>query len=424
MQSFIYRLASMGLRFCCPLLILAISTPEMMGGYYLFSVYFTFVVFLIALELAVPFSRKYLRRDRAAWRRRVFSSFVATQLELSAVLAIPVALVYGLGADAGPGRVALFGLAIVSETCVNEVGRFFWNIGQAKIASRRDFIRSVIFVTAVCAAVVWDDAVVSGVSLSIIVVCNGCILARELFVWGDRDWMIRGGFLVRRAHLIRWMTRIGGSLGESLPQVVHMQVLALHPLIERAVIESRISLEMVGAYSFQYSVIQSGSSLLLMPVVAMTRRSILGANAPGEWARAYTLSLTLLAKIMLVSGALAVMAHFSIPILADLLHKNVSSTLPGLIAALLAGITATFSAAVSPLYARRGRLLRANVLALAAMLPMAALLLPAWHGQGSEVTVMSAIMLAAALQIGLRVQYLVVGANQPMALRQGGGGAT
>jgi hypothetical protein len=422
-ESFIYRLASMGLRFCCPLLILAVSTPETMGSYYLFSVYFTFVVFLIALELAVPFSRKYLRRDRPAWRRKVFSSFVATQLGLSAVLAAPVALVYWLGADAGPVLVVLFALAILTETCVNEVGRFFWNIGQAKIASRRDLVRSLIFVTAVTAAVVFDDTVVSVVSLGIIVVCNTGILWRELRVWGDGEWMARGKFMVGRTQTMRLMKRVGRSVGESLPQVVHMQVLALHPLIERAVIESRIGMEMVGAYSFQYSVIQSGASLLLMPVVAMTRRSILAANGPGEWSRAYSLSLTLLLKIMLVAGALAVVAHFAIPILAAVLNKNISSTLPALTAALLAGVTATFSAAVSPLYARRGRLLRANVLALAAMLPMAALLLPGWHGHSSELTVMGAIMLAATLQMSLRVLYLIGGVrtNESLPLRQGGG---
>ena len=39
--------------------ILAISTPEMMGGYYLFSVYFTFVVFLIALSSIMSFAMTF-----------------------------------------------------------------------------------------------------------------------------------------------------------------------------------------------------------------------------------------------------------------------------------------------------------------------------------------------------------------------------
>src|SRR5687768_10276173 len=93
-RAFAYRVASMGLRFACPLFILAVSTPTLMGAYYLFAAYFTFVVFLIALELAIPFSRKYLRHQREARQRKVFTSFVLSQLGLSLVLAVPATAVY------------------------------------------------------------------------------------------------------------------------------------------------------------------------------------------------------------------------------------------------------------------------------------------------------------------------------------------
>lgn len=409
MESFIYRLASMGLRFSCPLLILAVSTPAMMGKYYLFSAYFTFVVFLIALELAIPYSRRYLRRDQPAWRRRVFSSFVVSQLGLSVALAVPVCVVYFVGSEAAPSLVLLFALVVISETCINEVGRFFWNIGQARIASRRDLVRSVVFVSAVTAAVVIDQEVVSRVSLGIIFVCNVLILVYELHSWGTGADILVTLLHSRWASARHMVRRIVRAVGESLPQVIHMQVLAVQPLLERALIESRIGVEMVGAYSFQYSVIQAATSLFLLPLIATTRRAILGAGSPSDWVQAHDLSIKLLLKVLLTCTLMATMAHFAIPLMAVVLGKSVSSSILVLIAALLAASAATFSAAVSPLYARRGRLLRANSVAFANLLPMVLVLVADESQSFGTASVMTAIMLTAAMQMIFRLSYLVRG---------------
>lgn len=415
MRSFVYRAASLGLRFACPLFILAISTPALMGKYYLFAAYFTFVVFLIALELAIPFSRKYLRQRRQAGQRKVFTAFMLSQFGLSLVLAVPATAVYFLGAPGSPCLILLFALAVVSEACINELGRFFWNIGRADTVSRRDFLRSIIFVGAMAMSVAIDREIVSAISLGTIIVCNMSLLAREMHVWGSEEGLLRMLLHTRFIHVRRIARRLLPAIGEALPQVLHMQIMALQPLLERTVIENRAGIEMVAPYSFQYSVVQSGASLFLVPLVATTRRAILSANSPAEWAEAHSISLWLLPKVLLLASLLAVGAHFAVPIAADALGKELSSNVIVLLAALLASVAASYAAAISPLYARTGRLWRANSAALLSMLPLMLLSIPDLAStQNQQLIVMLAIMATAAAQIIVRFDY-VAGSRKPTA---------
>lgn len=407
MKSFAYRLVSMGARFCCPLIILAISTPATMGEYYLFTTYFTFIVFLIALELGVPFSRKYLRSSGPG-KRRVFASFVITQLALSFTLAAPATAVYFIGASGMPLVVVLFFFAVVTESCVNEVGRFFWNIGQTKVASRRDLFRSLIFVFAVLAAVVVNDEIVSGVSLGLIICSNALILVYEMRVWGDRGLVATTLLYVnrRRARLMYW--RVLRSVDDSLPQVVHIQILSLVPLLERSLIGSKIGLEAVAAYSFQYSVIQTGASLFLLPVVAQVRRTILSAKSSTDISSAQKESLGLLLNILAVATVLALIAHFAVPYITEILKKGIASSAIVLAAALLSSSVATFSSAISPLYGHKGRLVRANVITVLCITPLAMSFLYRLDGVcGNALQVMMVIALAATAQMVVRVFYLL-----------------
>jgi hypothetical protein len=408
LRAFAYRVLALGLRFGCPLLILAMSTPEMMGKYYLFIAYFTFVVFLIAMETAIPFSRKYLRQRNESRRRSVFTSFVASQFVLSLVLAVPATGVFFLGASGPVYLMALFLAAVISEACVNEVGRFFWNIGQVDTVSRRDFLRAVIFVIAMAASVMVSKEVVTATSLGTIATCNAILLVREMRVWGAA----RQRFLLfLRAPGSRFrsvMTRVRLAVRESLPQVVHLQIMALQPLLERLVIDQRVGAELVGSYSFQYSVVQAGASLFLLPVVAATRRAILSATDSTQWGEAHGKSLRLLAHVFALTILLAGISHFALPVVAVLLGKTISSSVMVIMAAQLAAAAATYATAISPLYAKPGRLWRANLAALFSMLPLFVLFFTkvlAVESQEAVVTI--AIMITSVAQIAIRICYVV-----------------
>jgi hypothetical protein len=128
MSAFLFRLSALAVRFLCPLVALALSSPETMGKYYLFISYFTFVVGVSALELAVPFSRKYLRCRGDKQRRLVFAGFMTNQMVVTTALAIPAGMLVASWAGVPAILIPMFCLSLATEACVNEVGRFFWNI--------------------------------------------------------------------------------------------------------------------------------------------------------------------------------------------------------------------------------------------------------------------------------------------------------
>jgi hypothetical protein len=326
------------------------------------------------------------------------------------VLAVPATAMYFLKTPGPYYLILLFALAVISEACINEVGRFFWNTGHADTVSRRDFLRSAIFVGAMAVSVAIEKEVVSAISLGTIVVCNVSLLAREMHVWGNDKGLASMLLRTRPIHVWRIARRLRSAIGESLPQVLHMQIIALQPLLERAVIEHRSGVEMVGPYSFQYSIVQAGASLFLLPLVAATRRAILAANSPAQWAEACSMSMRLLPKVLLLASVLAIAAHFAIPLVATALGKKISSTVIVLFAALLASAAASYAAAISPLYARPGRLWRANSSALLSMLPLALLFIPDLVSTpDQQLVVMLAIMATAVAQITVRFGYVLRG---------------
>lgn len=370
--SFLFRLTSLLLRFGCPLMIVYLATPDVLGEYYMFTAIYTFVVFLIALESAVVFSKDYLHADEEVAKKAVFSRFLANQLLLAAVLATPFTLFYCLTRDIPAAMSLLLYLALVFGACANEVGRFFWNVGQGGVATRRDVARSLVFVVSIVSSVAAVDRVLSVISLASIVLYDVWLLARELHQWGAPDY----SFLSSRQSAVGAVkasaTRALLSAKRSIPQVVHLQILSAWPLLERLLLERGGGLQLVGAYSFQSSICQAALSLLLLPAIAETRRAILSAPQQSPDARVQKSCLMLL-LLMVGTGALAALVSYhAVPFLTSFLRKALPIEALAMVVVALSCIASSYAAAISPLYASRARLFIGNAMTLLAMLPLLA----------------------------------------------------
>lgn len=414
--SFFYRLASLAIRFGCPILVLRVSTPELLGRYYLFTAFFTSVVYCISLETSQPFSRQFLTTTNEIGKRKVFRAFVTTQALLSLTLSLPCVVFYALWMDGGTLLMApLLFLAFVTEACVNESGRFFWNVGESDVASKQVFLRAVSFVLAITSSVLLLGRIVSVVSLGIIVAANAALMIAESRRWGVAGSWTRMSW--GRVNLLLGLAfkRVKSAVKESSGQVVHVQVLSLQPLLERLLIEHSIGAAAVGSFAFQYSIIQSGSSILLMPYMAKTRQKIFGAITEAEIVGAKAGCLRILGLIALMSVVGGLAAHFTLPIVRLITSKNISSDTLTLGVAMVSSGAATFAANVAPLFVSRGRRVAANIEAAACLLPMALVyVLSKVAFDASPKITMLAVLASAILQIVVRALRFV-----PWRLRAG-----
>lgn len=370
MRSFIYRLASLLLRFACPLAILALSTQSILGKYYLFTAFVTLTVVLVSLEIAVPFSSTYLRAGHADLKRKVFTSLLLTQAGLGLALSLPVVLVYGLTVQLPPHMIALLLVVVVSEACVNESGRLFWNVGLSRVASRRDLVRATGFTAAIIAGVVLDGEIVTETTLFVMLGSNALIIGLELRHWGELRALCKSSESTLHNLFRKSMKRALRSIRRSSPYLIHLQLLALQPLLERLLIERASSLEIVGAYSFQYSLISSGVALILLPVIADVRRATLAVRSEQGLGEACQRARRFLFQTLAVGLLCAVAAYVALPILGALLQKQILASAWTMGVAWLSASSATIASAVAPLYAPQRRIFLANFSTAFAMIPL------------------------------------------------------
>ena len=411
MISFVYRLVSLLVRVGCPISILYISTPALLGEYYLFSTFITFAIFFISLEMAVPFSIYYLKVSKESSRRKVFSAFMNSQVLISALTSIPLFCYFAITNSLAPMQALFFYLALVVSACSNETGRFFWNIGKGIVATRRDVFRSLIFVIAILLSVEFYQSVISTLSLGLIIFSELLLLRYEVSYWG-RGKMSRFFLKSTNYRRRRWVLGFLNQLKLSSPQVLHLQILAAFPFLERLIIDRGLGLAAVGAFSFQYAGVQAGLSLLLMPMVARVRQSILAAQTSNQYRGAHRMALILLLQISVVSVFFSVASWFAVPLLAELMQKNLELQPLGAFAVMLSAIASTFNSAVSPLYAKEGRILNANLITLFCMLPMAIIVVAITDiHQEISMYVFSSIAAASLLQISVRVGHHIYSLN-------------
>lgn len=393
------------LRVGCPISILHLSTAAVLGEYYLFITFLTFAVFFISLEAAVPFSHRYLQANSDALKSEIFNKFIISQLSVSSIPAIPLFLYYIFNNSISILTATLFYLALVTSACSNETGRFFWNIGKGDVATKRDLWRSLTFVAAIILSVNIYQTVVSEISLVLIVISETVIVYSEIRRWGSNP-VGKGKFKHYSGSSYSSISDMLQQFRVSLPQVLHLQILAIFPFLERTMIDRSIGLEAVGAFSFNYAGVQAGLSLLLMPLLADGRRAILSAHTPAQHLYAHKMTFVLLTRITIVSAIFTIAAYIAVPLFANLMHKDLELQPIGSVAVMISAIASTYNSAISPLYAKGDRILSANLITLMCTLPMVCLILFIVFGyQKIEDYVFPAIVMASVLQISARVFY-------------------
>lgn len=409
MRSLVFRALSLLLRFGCPLFIIYVSDSNVLGSYYLFTSFFTFAIFFVALELAIPFSRSYLRVRTDGLRRKVFSTLVLSQGILALILSFPIILFHSFTTSMSLPVTILFYGALVTGACVNEVGRFFWNVGYADIASKRNLLEALIFTVSVIGSVAIAKEVVGSVTLGLLIISNLILLNYELKRWGT------GGISLffssfKKTRYVLFFKRVFVSVKDSAPQVVHVQILSLVPYVERVLIEKSVGLGLVGSYSFQFSLIQSGASLILMPSISTLRKAIFQGYKAEDIKQIHKKSLNLLFFILVVSLACGVGSYVFIPLLAKIMRKSIETNWIILAGAYLSTVSAVYSNTIAPFYASRSRLFQSNIITLVCLLPMVFMIFYTQKMKDSSIGhVMIVIGAVALLQLLVRLYFHLIG---------------
>lgn len=408
MPDFLFRLSALAIRFLCPLAALALSDAATMGAYYLFISYFTFVVGVSSLELAVPFSRKYLRCKTDKQRQILFSGFLTNLIAVTTALAIPSGVLAAGWAGVPIDLILLFCLSLATEACVNEIGRFYWNIGEWKVPSLRDLVRAVIFTTSILMSVYIENEVLTSMTFLILSVGNLAILGYEWRSWGGA----RTAKDIQLLHLLKstWL-KVQQSLAKSMPQFLQIQLLGLQPLLERTLIEKTVGLATLAAFSFLTSVIQSTASLQLVPLVAKVRKLILCARDVSERIEANRQAIFLCLKIAAISGGWALAVFAIVPLLDKILGKSLVISPSLLFVAYASAVSAIFCSAVAPMFTVKGVAVWSNLLTA---LAMGCLLLGQYlkNDESALELLMFVICSVAGLQIICRVLFILRTTNK------------
>ncbi len=412
MRSFVFRILSLGTRFLAPILVLRLSSSEMLGKYYLFVTFCTSAVFFISFEMASPFSRRYLAMPSPLGRRKVFQSLVTTQMVVASAIGLPALSFFGFaGLHSGSLLfLPLVYLYLILEAGVNEVGRFYWNIGEVAHASLRDLLRSIFFAVGVILSVYLTGNAIGSLSLTIIIFANAGILVFELSRHGSlKPRIVPFGRTFRRFWRLM-SVRVNLSVRESGIQLLHLQILTAVPLLERMLLEIGLGLAVVGAYSFQFSLISAGVSLLLLPSIAVVRRMILSPQRDLEDNAVHRSAAILFAKVSAVCLLVAAGTYVAIPILRMLLHKNIETTPLMTLLACASAIASIFAGAISPLFAGRERVFRGNFWTVIGILPLPCgyMFMKMGFVGGASFT-FSVAAFAAVLQMAPRLLFLMKG---------------
>ena len=406
MSSLFFRALSLAIRFGCPLLILYLTDSSVLGSYYLFTTFFTVAIFFIALELAIPFSRLYLRAKSDQLRKKVFTSLVLSQGALAALLGLPIVAFHAVTTSMSIYLSVLFYFALVTGAYVNEVGRFFWNIGLGSTASKRNFLEAIIFAVAIIVSISVTRQVVAPVMLWLMIILNLLLVNYELKKYGAGSLLNNLFFSNEKIKVKSILKRVFYSVKESAPQVIHVQILSIIPYIERILMEKTVGLAIVGSYSFQFSLVQSGASLILVPAISEVRKNVFKATTALQVYENHKKALMLLVQISAVSLGCGIASYFFLPIIAKLMHKEVVFNIYILLGAFFSVVVAVFSNAVSPFFASKSRLLKANILTLLCMLPFIVTLGYVHIAKSLSLNgVMLIIVLASSFQLLIRLNF-------------------
>jgi hypothetical protein len=391
MLDFMLRASTLLLRFACPLLILAISSAENLGRYYLFISYLTLTATLIATELASVHSGQYLRSRSNSRKAKVFRIFSNNTTVVSSTLSIPATLTYFLTIPTPFIELPLVIMLFTTEACVNEIGRFYWNVGLHAQACRRDLLRAISFTLGIIISTVISGEAVHWIGILIISIGNAMILRFDSKLLG----MGRYSF---RTPSKRYLGKLYNVIKKSMAQVIQTQTTSVQVFIERLLIERQLGLSYVAAYSFQYSIIQTSATLYVWPKISKVRESIFESKTNNHQAEI----LNLLFLITISFSAIGIMLSALLPYAQQYTDKLAETSLLIILVATISSISSTFCNAVSPNYCKDKALkITLSVFAITSLF----LIYQSYAGTLSQEGVLVSIIFVAFIQAFARVKF-------------------
>jgi hypothetical protein len=373
----------------------------MLGEYYLFSSGVTLMVFLVSLEVAVVYSARYLNTKSSLVKERQYLDLNKTQAVVAFMIAVPVVAIYAMSRDCSPLLMVLLIAVIVSEACVNESGRFLGNIGRGDLVSVRDFARAVSFTISIIASVVIYHEVVTELSLMLLLFFNFIILVKETVSLGLLPSALSFRMILpMRIRLIK----IGYIVSRSKPQILHLQLISLIPLIERGLIEATSGLVFVGSYSLQYAIVQSGANLFLQPKILAMRKSVLSKS---EWNSDIHTNLSVpkfFGWLVLCHGLISLILYIAMQEISVIFEKSLPTDPTMSAAVFLSSCAVAFSSTISPQFARAGKMFQSNFLTACCIFPLIILWVcctaSSWGGDFLSFLM---ICMMSTMQIGIRL---------------------
>ena len=168
--------------------------------------------------------------------------------------------------------IVIFALANIFESSVNEVGRFYWNIGDVSWPSLRDFMRSLSFALSIFISILVNNEPISVLALLIQMFINISLIFHEI---RKNSISISKGQALSFRGLMLYMFRMRNAIRSSISHIFHMQTLNSFPLLERVFLKFTSGYDVVAGYSFLLSAIQTIAGLSTISSVANFRRKVL-----------------------------------------------------------------------------------------------------------------------------------------------------
>lgn len=338
MRGLILRTFALGLRFAAPLVLLALSNEEQLGTYYLFIAFYTLAVTVSGLEASLYFSRRLLQHAHHARRSALlWWQFLRTITLFGLAAGAVAATIAWCQFDYSLALTPLVLLFLVSETIANEAGRLMWLLGRATHASRTDFARALGMVLAVSLAAWTTGSMLSPIFFVVLTLVNSLVIG-----WHARQILEVNGLptvpFPAGAWSLRSAIRIGHDcLAFSGPQFVYSQAIGVWVLFERHFLDHMFGKATLGGYALAGGIIGAGTSILLQPRLSRYRARYLRLPRPEHTDR-LLLFIASARLIALFSFATCLAAYMMVPLLNQLLNKNVE--LP-LTLAIAAGVSTT-----------------------------------------------------------------------------------
>ena len=397
-----FRSSGIGFRFLIPISIIFLDKPDELGLYYLATSIMAGVSIFGGMELALFFSIKFKQKENIL-KQEIVANFFWALCAFNLFLIFFVISSVALWSKNLPELFFLIILALAVESVSYEVGRFFWNLGEVKKVSLRDFFRPLGFAISILVSLYLHDKILTLTSLIIFIVINSLIVFIEMKSYTFSGSFKRTIYWIRNLKIKIFLREFLNRVG---PQFLQNQILAALLILERTIFTVVLGLAFLGSYAFVFSVISTISHLIYMPMILKVREIIIANQVSNSDKFPFEESVKLLWVVIFVTFIMCLLMAIIGQKLAISFGKELDFSPIVIITVGISSITYAFAAAVSPLFSHKNSWVLANTLTFISSFPMLIVLYDvSFFGENSKLIVLSSILTTAILQLIFRITF-------------------